>query len=111
MFDRTTVIKDFLEKSCLPLLVTKGKDYTDGLKNPSPNANFETVASLINAPGVDKYIVWMIYFSKHFCSLAAWIKNRELKSEPISSRLADLINYLLILHSMLVEDEDKKEEA
>lgn len=106
---RSKVIKEFFEKECLPKLQVKGRDYTDGLAEPSANANFRWVADFLGIPGVSHYTVWLIYFSKHFSSLIKWIKTSRLESEPLKDRIADMVNYLFILHSM-IEEETKKTE-
>jgi hypothetical protein len=101
---RAEFIRKFIDTECAPLLTSKGADYNDGIKNPSPNANFGAVAELLNVEGVDRYVVWSVYFLKHLFSLNKWIKGRTVASEPVESRIADMVNYLLILRSMIEED-------
>lgn len=104
-FDRNKIIADFFHYQCLPLLQDKGLDYSAGLKTPSMNANFSEAAESLGIDGVDKYVIWSVYFAKHLTALIKWIKTREVASEPLSSRIADMVNYLLILYSMTIEDE------
>jgi hypothetical protein len=109
---RLKVIREFLEEKCLPVLDVKGHDYTHGIKKSGgldANANFKEVARLLKGRGVDRFDVWAVYFLKHFLSLMTWLNDRQVKSESLESRIVDLVNYLLILKTMLVEDDDEKE--
>jgi len=101
--DRLKTIESFLENECFPLLAAKGHDYTQG--NADVNDNFKRIARMLAGRGIDKYDVWAIYFFKHVDALTTWLNKRKLESsESLNSRIADLVNYLLILYSMLSED-------
>jgi hypothetical protein len=105
---RNEYIENFFKEHCLSVLKTKGADYTEGLAKPSPNANFQVVADMIDNQAVTKYTVWLVYFTKHLTALLKWLKKGTLASEPIEGRIADMVNYLLILQSMRWEDQQKK---
>lgn len=107
-FNRNKVIAEFFSEKCMRLLETKGNDYTGNRRNPSMNANFSEVSDMLGYPGVDKYVVWFVYFGKHLTTLFTWLKTRKVESESFESRIADMVNYLLILYSMTVEDEVKR---
>jgi len=96
--ERVCFVKQVLEGYCLPVLRRKGPDYS-GIENV--NHNFEEGAERL---GVDKYVIWAVYFFKHMMALESWLKSRKLESEGLEGRLTDLINYLFILWSMLAED-------
>lgn len=101
--ERLETIERFLENECFPLLEAKGHDYTQG--NAEVNDNFKRIAITLQGRGIDKYDVWAIYFQKHIDALTTWLNKRQMESsESLGSRIADLVNYLLILHTMLEED-------
>ena len=109
--ERLTVVNAIIEKYVHPIMKAKGRDYTEYLAGTedvrvtSANANFQGVANLLSArQGVDKYVTWAVYFVKHIQAILSWVCTREVKSEPIQGRMADAINYIFILWSMLVED-------
>ena len=57
------------------------------------------------AKSIDKFDVLWVYLSKHLDAIDSWFIHRELKSsEDIFSRIADAVNYLLIMVTLLVED-------
>jgi hypothetical protein len=101
-------IEEFIDKHCLPLLDTKGHDYTAGNaekgEEPDALANFKEIANALQGRGVDKYDVWYVYFAKHLDALKTWLNDRRVRSEPLQGRIADLVNYLLILVALLEED-------
>ena len=69
------------------------------------NQNFEEVAKRL---GMTPEQCLMVYFMKAICSLEHWIRGGEMSSgESIDSRLMDIINYALILHSMESAKRDK----
>ena len=118
--ERLEVVNDIILKYVHPIMTIKGRDYTEYLQDGdgppvSANANFQGVANLLSArQGVDKlYVTWAVYFVKHIQAILSWVCTREVKSEPIQGRMADAINYIFILWTMLVEDgliEDPRKE-
>ena len=95
--ERNKFTKNFFEK-CQQILETKGKDYK---VNDDANGNFTSIAYTTN---LSKFNVWYVFFAKHLSSLNNFIKYHKLESENIESRIMDLINYLVILASMIKED-------
>ena len=96
----------FYEKSeelideCLEIMKSKGIAYSG--KDDS-FANFKRVAKSLS---MTQYQVWYVYFAKHVDSLASWIREEYSDSEPIKSRIMDLINYLILLNGMIEEDKE-----
>lgn len=84
------------------LSATKGKDYAseeDRLSNFKVNAE---------RTGLTPYQVWSVYANKHWDAVMAFIRNNgQLESEPIESRIYDLITYLILLSGLI---EDAKDE-
>jgi hypothetical protein len=102
--ERGEFARKFLEDHCLSVLAAKGKEYGSG-GEPSANLNFHAAAEDIGSEAVDHMVVAQIYMQKHWRAVQAWLRNRRVQSnEPIQSRIGDLINYLLIIASMIEED-------
>lgn len=84
------------------LLILKGAAYSG---EADCFANFKRNAGLC---GVTKYQVWLIYFQKHLDAITNGIKqnpeNPVDKSEGMTGRIDDAINYLDLLAGMLEED-------
>jgi len=93
-------IEDLMDV-CMEIMKSKGLAYSG--KNDS-FANFKRVAKNLC---MSQYYVWYVYFSKHLDSLASWIRGEYSDSEPIESRIKDLINYLFLLYGMIKETEKK----
>lgn len=90
-------------QKCLETLEKKGADYSskeDSLSNFKRNAE---------RLGLTKYQIWLIYFMKHIDSVCNAVKNNpenpQVESEPLESRIVDIINYALILQALLEENE------
>ena len=90
---------DKLMQSCLGLLKDKGLEYSRG--EVDVNSNFKRVAESV---GSDPVTVAYVYLAKHLDSIANFVKTRETPSgEPIEGRIADAINYLAIMGSLIEE--------
>lgn len=104
--DRQEIAKRIFE-ICLKVLRRKGKDYAG---NDDSLANFKRNAQRL---GLSKYQIWAVYWNKHVDSINNAIKSNpttpQVESEPIESRVVDLINYEIILQALLIEDEEKKD--
>jgi len=98
--------KDFdsMLKQCIACLESKGEDYTMGTNDRLHN--FRTVAEFT---GLTKEQVLGVYFYKHISAIFAFIKNGGThESEPISSRIMDAINYLLLFEKMIQENKGRE---
>ncbi len=108
--ERNEIISNFIDENCKGILASKGEDYAG--KDADPNRNFSVVAEWL---GLTKYQVWAVYFSKHVLAVLNSIKANpekpERKAESIDGSIADGINYLGILESMLSENREKVGEA
>ena len=87
---------------CLEIMKAKGLAYSG---KQDSFANFKRVAKNLS---MSQYDVWYVYFAKHLDSLASWIREEYSDSEPIESRIKDLINYLFLLYGMIAEDKKKE---
>jgi hypothetical protein len=84
------------------LLIAKGREYAGG---GDRLANFKRGASLT---GTTPLQVLFVYMSKHYDSLANYVKKdaegfEQKLSEPIEGRLHDLINYCLLAKALIKE--------
>ena len=105
--ERAAFVQAVVKKYLLPVLAAKGNDYSSYATERyggSAHANFMALADMLGDPAVDKYRVWLIYFGKHLQSVFTWMRARAVASEPLTGRITDLLNYLLIFWMMLVED-------
>jgi len=96
---RAEIIRRFLEERCFPILERKGK--SSGGSSGDPNQGFD--AGAMPECGIDRYHVWWIYVVKQIWRLKGWIAKRAT-AESLAETCADVINYTLILVSMLVQD-------
>jgi len=89
---------------CMALLTGKGKAYSG---EEDANSNFKRNATLL---GMTKYQVLAIYLNKHLDGINNAIKlNPEFPEDPtegMKGRIMDAINYLAILHTLIVEDNE-----
>lgn len=83
------------------LMATKGPDYTQGSQNRLQN--FYKVG---NALGVPPLVVWGVYAGKHWEAIMSFIRGIR-ESEPVDTRIFDLISYLLIVRCIIHEEQQK----
>lgn len=86
------------------LLVVKGGEYAG---SEDRLANFKRGAALTGATPLQ---VAFIYASKHYDAVATFVRDRakgveRLRSEGIEGRLADLINYCILMKALIEENE------
>lgn len=102
---RDKLIRDFLAGICFPLLESKGASYAQTDVQPDVNSNFKRQAVVW---GVTPLQAWGIYFGKHIDAIQTHIRTGgSFESEPIHLRIADAVNYLLILYSLLEEQKER----
>jgi len=90
-------------ESCNKIVATKGVDYTGGSDNRL--ANFDEAAAFL---GTTPLKIWGTYFFKHVTAILSYCKRSHVESEPIDSRIADCINYLLLLLKMVRRERSAK---
>ena len=76
---------------------TKGKDYAG---DDDALSNFKAAADRL---GVTPEQVWAVYADKHWSAIMAYCSEGKLESEPIESRVKDVIVYCVLLLG-LIED-------
>lgn len=69
----------------------KGHDYAG---DDDALANFKLAGERL---GLEPLKVWGVYASKHWAAIETFIKEGDVKSEPIEGRIEDMILYLFLL--------------
>lgn len=90
---------DSLFYLCKTIIKSKGYTYAHG---ENPLGNFNRLSQIL---GIDRKRILLIYFYKHLDAIIAYINGQREDTEDIKSRIADAINYLAILYTMIMEDE------
>lgn len=92
---REQIIQKHLQR-CERIRTAKNVEYANDEGNA--NANFESDNDL----GLDAITSVAVFMNKHYRAVRNWVKTRETKSdENIEGRVYDLINYLLILLTII----------
>lgn len=100
-----------IRKETTELLIVKGREYAG---DADRLANFKRGAALT---GIDPLTVLFIYMSKHYDALATYVRDRQrgdtmpVLSEPISGRLADLVNYCVLAWALIEEAEGSAQQV
>ena len=89
-------------RECVDVLDKKGKDYND------PDETFSEIKAIVRSLGVSPKVILMVYLYKHLSAIFKWCRDENLESEPISSRLTDAINYLILMNVYRVLYEEEK---
>lgn len=101
---RKEIVSDMFAKA-IAVIEDKGKAYSGDTDTLS---NFKIIAQ---QSGITKYEVWYVYFMKHMLAISNSIKDSPEfpveKTESMSGRIMDAINYLTILQCMLEEDNNE----
>ena len=84
---------DNLIAQCKQVLLSKNQEYS---KEENQFKNFESSAE---EAGITVPQTWLVFFKKHFDSIASWCRTQKTHSdEPIGGRIIDAINYLAMLY-------------
>lgn len=81
----------------LAIARTKGAEYTQGDRLD----NFKRIGKEL---GLDPKAVLWVYLKKHLDSIASYIKNGKVYSEPIEGRILDARVYLALLRGLIEEE-------
>ncbi len=82
---------------------TKGKEYTQGDRLD----NFKRIGAEL---GIDPKKVLWVYLRKHIDSIASFIKEEKVLSEPIEGRIMDARVYLCLLRCLIEEERSKNKD-
>lgn len=94
---------EWMEAHARNIRDAKGPEYTVGSSNRLDN--FDLVARQLNLTPEQ---VLSVFTYKHWTSVLSYCANPDRKmSEPIENRIADMINYLLLLYLMVHRRNDQ----
>jgi hypothetical protein len=82
---------------------TKGLEYAG---EQDTLADFKEVAE---DAGITPLQVWLTYVKKHQRAVDTFIREGEVKSESIESRIRDIIVYHLLLYGLIIDLQGEKE--
>lgn len=88
---------------CIDMLKAKNSDYTEGKAAKDRIAHFRAAAEKHD---VSMTKIWGIFVDKHWSAIQKYLKDGQTESEPISGRINDVINYLILLGAII--DDQKK---
>lgn len=78
----------------------KGADYTKG--STDALANFKEGGKAI---GINPKEVCWVFMNKHYQAITNYVRtDGKSESEPISERIKDMINYLVLLQAIITEE-------
>lgn len=95
-------IWDKVIAECTEINRTKGNDYagdSDALRN------FKEVAA---RTGMTPLQCWGVYWAKHVMAVETRVQNGAVESEPIESRINDIIVYMILLRALLEEENENR---
>jgi len=79
---------------------SKGQDYTRGLGDSERTDNFKQAAEFNK---ISPLQAWGAYFYKQIAAIFRFIGDGKVESEPIESRIHDVINYSILLLLLIKE--------
>lgn len=86
-------------EDCAKISKAKGADYTVGSNDAL--ANFKEGGKDID---LDPIKVCWIFMNKHYQAITNYVKTQgQSESEPISERVKDMINYLVLFYGLVIE--------
>jgi hypothetical protein len=97
---RSRIMREFLDRECFPTMEQKGRQSGGGTTNV--NQGFYDMAS--PEAKIDDIHVWWFMFAKQVYRLKHWVFHRGKTPETLVEMIKDVVNYALILYSLLVED-------
>jgi len=97
---RTRIMREFLSRECFPTMEAKGQQSGGGTTNV--NQGFYDMAC--PEAKIDDIHVWWFMFAKQVYRLKHWVFFRGYPAEPLAEMIKDVVNYALILYTLLVED-------
>lgn len=89
---------------CMEMIRKKNADYTQGTEKRDRIGAFRRIGADIDVPMTK---VWAIFAQKHWGAVMKFVKDGQVESEPIDSRINDLINYFVLLGAIIHDGEDE----
>ncbi len=88
--------------NCISILTRKNRDYTQG--NSDRLVALKKVAT--EAGVTVQKVIW-IFMRKHLDAIQRYCSDGELDSEGLTSRLTDIVNYMVLMHHADVQHRDE----
>ena len=79
-------------------------EYTIGNQDNDVFNNFRSIGDRL---GLDPKLVLSVYLFKHMDSIRSYLKHGQTFTEDISGRIADAINYLVLLNGLILSENKK----
>ena len=98
---RELIINEILKRA-YDLRQTKGQEYAS---DEDVNAMFKRNRDL----GISDLQCVGVFLDKHYQAIRNYIKTKRVLSESITERIVDMVNYLLILNSIIEENQEKSD--
>ena len=92
--------------SCIEIIRRKNADYSQNEQKQDRIAAFKRIARDIDVP-VRK--AWAVFAQKHWGAIMRYVKDGLVESEPIRGRIDDMINYLVLLSSIIDWESDQEQ--
>ncbi len=106
--ERENIARDIFENKCIFILAKKGRDYSG---DDDANSNFKRLAKTLD---LSVFQICMVYCQKHIDAVQNSIKKNpyapERHAESIRESIIDIINYMIIIYTLLDEAESITEE-
>ena len=96
-FEDVDAIMIKMHEEEMSIAKTKGREYTQGDRLD----NFKRIGAEL---GINPKKVLWVYLKKHLDSIASYIKNEQVFSEPIEGRIMDARVYLTLLRGLIEEE-------
>lgn len=99
-FEEFDIVMDGMLEECKLTMAGKGRDYA---RTGERFGNFNRLADELK---ISREKVLWVYMAKHLDAIKTYLDTGgQLSGEPVSLRIGDAINYLLLLAGMIAEDE------
>lgn len=99
--ERMELMESFWKNHCVPVLKKKGRASAPDTEGTDANYNFYALAR--PEFNHDEFRVWRDNFAKQWLRLENWIFSRADTAEPFEEMIGDIVNYAMILMTMLVK--------
>lgn len=86
-------------RECDAILAKKGHDYTQG--EPGARGRLKNFYRNAEKRRTTPYKVLQTYVAKHWDALETFFEQGQVESEPIEGRIADIVNYMMLLYMMV----------
>lgn len=95
--------RKFME--CIDMIKVKNADYSQGEQKGDRIAAFRRIARDIN---ITMEQAWAVFCQKHWGAVMKFVKDGQTESEPIDSRISDIINYMVLLSAIVADRRGEK---